>query len=110
MNEGELLLIHEKMVNEIKLNFGRIDKIYFCTEVSEFAKCRKPNTGMAFMALKDFPEIDFNKSVVVGDSISDLMFGQKLGMKKVLIGSKEGEITVDAKFDSLYSFSLNFLI
>jgi histidinol-phosphate phosphatase family protein len=108
MKEEELIFIHEKMLNEISLNAGKIDKIYYCVEVSEFAVCRKPNTGMAMKARLDFPEIDFNKSVIVGDSISDLMFGQKLGMKKIFIGKNEEKFDLDGMFNSLFEFSLEF--
>ena len=110
MTEEDLIAIHDKMENEISLNAGKIDKIYYCIEVSEFAVCRKPNTGMAMKALFDFPEIDFNKSVIVGDSISDMMFGQKLGMKKILISNKKIKNDSYATFDSLYTFSLNVSI
>lgn len=107
-SEIDLISIHESMVKEIEFNSGKIDKVYYCTDVSEFAICRKPNTGMAFKALSDFPEIDFNKSYMVGDSDTDLMFAQKLGMKKILIGDKDYKIDVDGKFSSLFEFSLNF--
>lgn len=108
MNEEDLASIHEKMIAEIKLNSGKIDKIYYCIEVSEFAACRKPNVGMAVKALVDFPDINFNKSIIVGDSISDLMFGQKLGMRKFFIGKNNEKFEVDGKFNSLHEFSLNF--
>ena len=106
MSEQDLIKIHEKMVHEINLSHGKIDKIYYCTEVSEFAFCRKPNVGMALIASKEFPEINFSKSVIVGDSISDVMFGQKLGMKKILIGKTKEKLSLDGTFDSLYDFSL----
>jgi D-glycero-D-manno-heptose 1,7-bisphosphate phosphatase len=105
MNESDLISIHQKMIEVIKLNFGKVDGIYFCQEVSEFSICRKPNTGMAFEALRDFPDIDFRKSLIVGDSISDVMFGQKLGMKKILIGKNHENFDLDGVFNSLFDFS-----
>jgi len=105
MKEDDLIAIHDKMISEITLNGGKIDKIYYCTEVSEFAVCRKPNIGMAREAMLDFPEIDFKKSIIVGDSISDLMFGQKLGMKKIHIGFNKGFPNIDGNFESLFEFS-----
>jgi histidinol-phosphate phosphatase family protein len=105
MKEEDLTLIHEKMISEIKLNSGRIDKIYYCTDVSEFSSCRKPNPGMGIQALSDFPEIDFHKSIIVGDSISDLLFGKNLGMKKVYIGESFEDFEIDGLFPSLLEFS-----
>jgi histidinol-phosphate phosphatase family protein len=80
MKEEDLILIHQRMSDQIELNFGKIDKIYFCTDVSETSLNRKPNLGMGLQALSDFPEINFEKSIMIGDSHSDILFGQKLGM------------------------------
>lgn len=108
MKEEDLFNIHNNMLDQIESNSGKIDKIYSCYEVSEFAVCRKPNTGMAFKALVDFPDIDFKKSVMVGDSISDIMFGQKLGMKKILIGNKCEQLDIDGICQTLLEFSFKF--
>ena len=93
------------MMEKILSNSGKIDKIYYCIEVADDSNCRKPNTGMAYKAKFDFPEIDFSKSVIVGDSISDIEFGQKLGMKKILITLNEEKLSFDGKYSSLFEFS-----
>jgi histidinol-phosphate phosphatase family protein len=81
MTENMLQDIHEKMITAIENAGGRIDKVYYCTAISENDPDRKPNTGMALQAKKDFPELDFSQSVMVGDNESDSLFAQKLGMK-----------------------------
>jgi histidinol phosphatase-like enzyme len=63
---------------------------------------------MAFQALKDFPEINFKKSIIVGDSFSDIEFGQKLEMKTIFIGKSNVNLDLDGKFSSLYEFSSIF--
>lgn len=108
MKEVDLIDIHNKMINEILLKAGKIDKIYYCIDVSEFSVNRKPNIGLANKALFDFPQIDFNKSVIAGNSISDLMFGHKLGMKKILIGKNYEKFDFDGFFNSLLEFSQKF--
>lgn len=104
MSEEELITIHKEMCKDIKEESGRIDKIYYCTDISESSECRKPNIGMALQAKKDFPEINFTKSIIIGDSISDMLFGNNLGMTCFFIGEqiplKGGEI-IDLRFDSL---------
>jgi D-glycero-D-manno-heptose 1,7-bisphosphate phosphatase len=85
MTENNLKCIHQKMISEIEKYGGRIDKIYYCTDVNSENINRKPNSGMAFQAKKDFPDIEFTRSVMVGDSLSDLEFGKRLGMKTILI-------------------------
>lgn len=108
MTEKDLEYIHKRMIEQINYNDGRIDKIYCCTALSDSASCRKPNIGMAYKALSDFPEIAFNKSIMVGDSISDLIFGRKLGMLNVLINANgpSNHFESNKTFGSLYEFSL----
>ena len=90
MTQKDLYNIHARMLNSIRDKGGRIDAIYHCPELANTnAECRKPNTGMALEAKTDFPEIDFEKSVMIGDSISDMEFGRKLGMTCVFVGEHE---------------------
>lgn len=87
MNEGQLRVIHEEMTAQIFKAGGRIDGVYYCTGLKfDNPFCRKPNPGMALKARRDNPGINFKKSLMVGDSLSDLVFGKRLGMKTVLIG------------------------
>jgi histidinol phosphatase-like enzyme len=67
------------MLGEIEDSGGRIDKIYFCTEME--SPNRKPNPGMGLQALKDFPEIELSKSIMIGNTLSDMEFGRNLGVK-----------------------------
>jgi len=75
----DLQLIHKNMKKEIKEAGGRIDKIYVCTEMESIN--RKPNPGMGLQALKDFPKINLSKSMMVGNTLSDMQFGRNLGVK-----------------------------
>lgn len=87
MTEADLYRIHTHMLNEVSRHGGRIDGVYHCPDLAEDnPACRKPNTGMALQAQRQFPGIDFRYSVMVGDSDSDMEFGTRLGMKCVRIG------------------------
>jgi HAD superfamily hydrolase (TIGR01662 family) len=69
------------MQSEVEKHRGKIDAAYFAPQLSaENSEMRKPNIGMAKQAQTDFPEIDFAKAVMIGDSDSDIVFGQKAGM------------------------------
>jgi D-glycero-D-manno-heptose 1,7-bisphosphate phosphatase len=105
MTEEVLVSIHKRMVNEIIINGGKIDAIYYCTDESDFSIRRKPNIGMAIDAKNDFPDIDFEKSIMVGDSLSDYMFGQHLGMKSIHIGIPLNLDFNAIIFDSLIDFA-----
>lgn len=82
MTEEDLNNIHSNMIDILESSGIKIDKIYFCPHdyEKENCSCRKPKTGMALQAKRDFPEIDFGKSIMVGDSISDVEFGENAGM------------------------------
>ena len=101
--------VNSFMISEITKAGGRIDSVYVCPALASAENnCRKPNPDMAIQAQKDFPEIDFHKSIMIGDSISDMKFGQNLGMKTILIATKEEEkldytgIMVDWRIERLH--------
>lgn len=105
----DLELIHKNMLYEINYLGGRIDKIYFSPYLDSLNHpTRKPGTGMGLVAKQDFPQIDFEKSIIVGDSITDMQFGRALGMKTVFISEeKRNDSNIDFNFPSLVEFSLN---
>lgn len=109
MTEKQLDLVHKHMLKTIDLLDGRIDKIYYCPDKPDAnSPNRKPETGMALQAKADFPEIDFSRSIIVGDSISDMEFGTRLGMVKVFIegkGEDASALKPDFQFDSLKGFA-----
>lgn len=103
----DLELIHKNMLYEITYLKGRIDKVYFAPQLAiENHPFRKPNIGMALQAQKDFPQINFEKSIIVGDSISDMQFGKTAGMKTVFISNEtETNELIDFQFKGLAYFA-----
>lgn len=86
MTERNLLDVHHYCSELLKAEGAVIDAYYFAPNLaSENSSLRKPGSGMALLAQADFPDIDFQRSVMVGDSDSDIEFGRKLGMKTVFI-------------------------
>ena len=102
--------IHENMQNCLRIDGSFIDKIYYCPHLKSIrCSCRKPKTGMAFQAQRDFPEINFSASAIVGDSPSDLEFGSSLGMKTILVRNRQFmTLKPSLYFDNLFEFS-NYL-
>jgi histidinol-phosphate phosphatase family protein len=108
MSEKDLKKVHDFMQDTIGKNGGRIDRIYFSPHLErENHQSRKPNPGMALQAQKDYPEVDFSKSIMVGDMEKDMEFGRKLGMLTVFIGDKKvfDNFGPDHRYDSLLSFA-----
>jgi D-glycero-D-manno-heptose 1,7-bisphosphate phosphatase len=113
MTEQNLEHIHDKMIRYLESQKVKIDRIYYCPHDDEKAtcSCRKPNIGMALEAKKDFPEIDFQKSIMVGDSESDVIFGKSLNMITVYFSNQTNsmsttEIITDLVFKDLLEFSI----
>jgi len=88
MNRETLDNIHVWMMDKIKEKGGRIDKIYVCTDTDPESPDRKPNIGMALQAVKDYPDIDFAQSFLVGDSVSDIQFANRVGIPAIQVGNK----------------------
>jgi D-glycero-D-manno-heptose 1,7-bisphosphate phosphatase len=70
--------------------------------------CRKPKVGLALKAKTDFPEIEFRKSIILGDSISDIEFGKSLGMITVFINQNRdfSSNLADLCFKNILEFAL----
>ena len=110
MTVNDLNNIHTNMLAEINKTGGRIDHIYFCSDLEETSPNRKPNAGMAFMAKKDFPEINFSKSLMIGNKLSDMNFGRNAGMVTVFLATTNPEVefphtSIDFRFNNLLSFA-----
>ena len=87
MTEDDLSKVHNHLLKEVEKLNGRIDAIYHAPQLeSENSIMRKPITGMAHLAQKEFPSIEFSKSIMVGDSISDMEFAKNAGMNSLFIG------------------------
>jgi D-glycero-D-manno-heptose 1,7-bisphosphate phosphatase len=90
MNEKSLLEIHRHMIQEINNVGGRIDQVFYATNLkNEHNDRRKPLPNMGLEAQNQFPNIDFKKSIMIGDTNSDIQFGKSLGMKTILYKSSE---------------------
>lgn len=89
MTMADIQVIHAEMLKSITKSGGRVDQIYVAPQKKEENHImRKPNVGMALRARKDFPGTNFRQALMVGDSISDMEFGKKLGMITVFIGNE----------------------
>lgn len=90
----DLQLIHSKMLKEIENEEGRIDRIYVCTDME--SENRKPNAGMGLQAMKDFEKIDLSKSVMIGNTLSDMKFGRNLGVKiNIFLPTTRKDVALD---------------
>lgn len=106
MTMNEVEKVHAFMIKAIEEKKGRVDAIYVCPQLkSDPDNFRKPSPKMAYMAQHDFPDIDLEKSIMVGDMNSDMEFGKNCGMYTVFIGDEPLKIKPDSRYDSLFDFA-----
>lgn len=85
MTETDLQDIHTKMCQEIERNRGRIDKVYYCTALTEADLRRKPGIGMFLDILNDFSDVDPITCLMIGDSDSDMKFARNCGITGIKV-------------------------
>ena len=86
MNAADVAEIHDYIIGQVQKAGGRIDRIYCCPSLdADNDPNRKPGIGMGLQAKRDFPDIDFSRSLMIGDNASDMLFAEKLGMLHIFI-------------------------
>jgi len=101
MSDKDLGVLHKYMLFELQKYGGLINKIYYCPHLaSESCSCRKPNPGMIQQAMIDFPEIKLEDSYLIGDSDTDILAGNKIGLITVKV---DNEYTLSKWCDELSS-------
>ena len=77
--------IHAVLQEQIMEHGAHVDAFYYCPHDKQSCSCRKPSPGLFHQAVKDFPEITPESSVMIGDSLSDIEFGHRIGMRTIWI-------------------------
>ncbi len=106
--------IHARMLRDVNNAGGRIDKVYYADGLRHADSfIRKPGEGMFLQAKNDFPDIEATKSIMVGDTFTDMLFGHRLNMMTVFIAPKNQiarkyHHVIDYQFNNLLQFA-NFI-
>ena len=89
MSTEDLNILHQKMLKQLKITGGTIKKIYYCPHLAaENCICRKPRSGMIQQAIIDFPELESQNSYLVGDSDSDIISGNEMGLITIKVDNE----------------------
>jgi len=101
--------IHRFLLDDVARKGGHLSGVFLCPHLkTDHCRCRKPFTAMAIQAQKYIPTIDFEQSIMIGDSRSDMQFGKAIGARTVLVDGKNEEaipsMLYDLKVDSLMQF------
>ncbi len=105
----DVAIIHANMKTDIEAVGGKIDAVYFCPDLE--SPNRKPNPGMGLQAVKDFKDIDLTKTIMVGNTLSDMQFGRNLGIKTIFLTTTRPDVdTTDATIDNVYPSLIAFAL
>lgn len=90
--DDDFTKLNDWMLNTLKTNCIRIDKVYYCPHApEEKCSCRKPNIGMLLKAVSDYG-ISLNDSWVIGDTSDDIIMGREANVKTIKLGDKMPEV------------------
>jgi D-glycero-D-manno-heptose 1,7-bisphosphate phosphatase len=87
---ADVELIHSKMLVDLEQQGVWLDAILYCPHDEGKCNCRKPDIGMFEQAFGKFPDANPANSVLIGDSLSDIQAGRRLGMRTVFIQGDPG--------------------
>jgi len=109
-SRADVEAIHARLQEVLKGRGARVDGFYFCPHQKGQCNCRKPLPGLFEQAVAEFPQIDAETSAMIGDSLSDIEFGRRLGMTTLFIdgdperqkpGAQAAGEAADLRFPSL---------
>jgi|TARA_B110000503_G_C7165135_1_gene421500 histidinol-phosphate phosphatase family protein len=91
MNEKDLENVHLKLYNSLKnKGLSYFDASFYAPYLKEEShEWRKPKNGMLLKAKSYFPDIDWSKAIMVGDSPGDMQLADTLGITKVKIANPQ---------------------
>ena len=107
---ADLDAIHAELQKSLASQCGHIDAFFHCPHDQDECNCRKPLGGLFQQAVAQFPDIEAKRSAMIGDSLSDIEFGRRLGMLTVFVesdrepgrsGTEQAGALADLRFRSL---------
>jgi D-glycero-D-manno-heptose 1,7-bisphosphate phosphatase len=93
--------IHRRMQTALAAKHAEFAAILVCPHDEGACDCRKPGVGLFRQAQALIPEIDISTSVVVGDSVSDLLAAATLGCPSYLVAAEADLATIRAEHPGL---------
>ncbi len=82
--------IHRRMLVQIERAGGKIAGLFYCPHTpEENCGCRKPQPGLLIQAARELG-LDLAGSYLIGDSLDDVITGQKVGCTTLLVRTGRG--------------------
>jgi D-glycero-D-manno-heptose 1,7-bisphosphate phosphatase len=89
-DEDQLRRIHERLHQQLEAEGVLLDGLYFCPHrPDDDCSCRKPNLGLIQKASQELG-FTLEKSIVIGDKISDIEMGRRVNATTILVRTGYG--------------------
>lgn len=89
-DEAQLARIHDRFLEMLRAEEICLDGLYFCPHTPEDrCLCRKPHTGLIQKASAELG-FDLSSSIVIGDKVSDIEMGRRVGALTMLVRTGYG--------------------
>ncbi|MBY0538590.1 HAD-IIIA family hydrolase [Patescibacteria group bacterium] len=88
MTLASLTAIHDHMITGLKEHGITILDVFYCPHLDGTCDCRKPNDGLLRQAAAKYP-IDTARSILIGDSQTDIDAGRKFGLAQTILISTD---------------------
>ncbi len=88
--------IHRRMEAVLTRHGVRLAGIQLCPHDRDTCDCRKPGVGMFRAVTESVPGIQLDRSAVVGDSISDLEAGRRIGARVFAVSAQPDNLVDQA--------------
>lgn len=83
----DLARVHERLTHSLAQHGVRLDGVYYCPHAPwDQCECRKPLPGLLYLAAQELG-LDLARSFTVGDKLSDVAAGHRVGCRTVLLGN-----------------------
>lgn len=104
--EEHILALNNRLVGLLAKETAQLDGLYYCPhledgsvpEYSKKCQCRKPETGMVERAFAEHPDLDPERSYVVGDKATDVELARNCRARAVLVTTGYGQDVQDGKY------------
>ena len=104
--ESHILALNSRLSNLLAEGGAHLDDVYYCPHLEDGSvqpfnracNCRKPEAGMVDKAFVDHPDLDRERSFVVGDKSTDIELAKNCGAKGVLVTTGYGTAVLKGEY------------
>jgi D-glycero-D-manno-heptose 1,7-bisphosphate phosphatase len=86
MTLNDVERVNEALTERLGRSGARTDGFYVCPHANGSCGCRKPKPGLFFQARRDYPDLCFEHTVMIGDSETDVQAASAAGARAIRLG------------------------